>query len=1522
MGVALFFTEGLHAVDRTWTGAGADANWATTANWNGGTLPTSIDTAAFSSGSATIKGIGANGPVVVSSGAVVNTISFRTGGYYGGLGYTIGTTGGNSIAVTSGGGVEINSNFTGSNITQAVNAPLTLLGSATFANNTLPSSGNILSLGGSITSSGASVLNLSGVGKSVIAGDINGATGVTLNGGGDWTFSGTNTMTGQMNIWGGTLTLDYSTNNTNKLSSGVLYLSESVGAHLKVIGNNSASTTQNVTSTTIASTGATQISVSSGSGQTTTLNLGAITRNSRGILNVNLNNVGGGTASVSTTSNVGTGNILGGWATVNGTDWATKSGNNIVALSSYSNDTFGAGLNTNITQSGNFSGTTNTLRFNTNADTTVSLSGAVTLQSGGILVTNGVGNKTSTITGGNFAAGELNVIQNNTLGDLDVATSLVGNTTVVKAGKGNLILSGNNTFTNGVIIQEGTLTLGSNTALGATNGVNLNGLGATLDMNGYSASVGNISNYRYYVAGNSAVAASGLSQVVTNSAAGTVSELRFANANAPIALTEASGAILSLTKTGTGDASGFGDGQVLPGLTNSNYFILNGDITVEGGIFRVRNSDMLTTGVIQVNTGATLAARLDQQAGVIASTYLAGSGAINMLRTDNPNGIAVSHNGSVANTFTGNVLGNTNLVANGAGKMVFTNALDFSGGTRGALFLNNTGSVETSAVTSSGNDRSIKLVGTGSVKLTSNTGVVAGTGIANGASGGVLNSYGGTLWIAPSGSGLDASVSGLTATNGSLQGAQFRYAGGGTLLLDKGSNNSVTFTIGNAANTSANGLFRETAGYRGTLVISATGGLGAGGLGDKEKFLVQGASATSLTPTNGILAPSIVAQDFSSKVGSFVTYDSTSGFKEATYSGTDFTGVTSSSVIKLTTPGASLGSATSVYALRNDTSMSNSSTLTIAGGGLILNNGTISGAGTLTTGSTELLIYTSGVSTVQNTIAGSVGLTLFGPGTLVLSQSANMNYSGQTTLNSGVLDVNGDVSRLSTVGLHLRGGVLQGSGTFTRSLGTGTNQVNWVTNSGGYLATGGGFAARGGDLTVAIGGTGSPTNLVWGSGARDNTAGSQFISEGGVLMFGSTTADHMVDFKNNIDLGLEIGSGSTNPESGGNYSRVVDVADNVNSTGDFARISGVISSSHPYHGLVKDGEGLLELTGTNTYVGSTTVNKGTLRISRDANLGNDPDAAYAIVGTTTQGSVIINGAATLEASDSFALSSTRSVLLASGASGATASKVSVADGKQLTFNGKIGNYVGEVGSLDKTGTGVLVLGGTSEYTGTTKVSAGTLVVNGSIASSSGVEVAAGASLGGHGRVGALSGAGLVGPGNSPGILTATEANGTGGLDFAFEFTLANVAPVYGNASASGNDVLRLTNSTPFVASLNSGNEVALYLNVGAINLGDSFYGGFYVDSGDFFSSISGAQYAFFIADASGSFSYGGQTYSLYTGGSISVSAVAQTADFGQGDINGYVMKLEVVPEPSTWLLLGLGFGALLLFRRRGIADRA
>lgn len=241
------------------------------------------------------------------------------------------------------------------------------------------------------------------------------------------------------------------------------------------------------------------------------------------------------------------------------------------------------------------------------------------------------------------------------------------------------------------------------------------------------------------------------------------------------------------------------------------------------------------------------------------------------------------------------------------------------------------------------------------------------------------------------------------------------------------------------------------------------------------------------------------------------------------------------------------------------------------------------------------------------------------------------------------------------------------------------------------------------------------------------------------------------------------------------------------------------------------------------------------------------------------------------------------------------------------------------GSLDaglmKAGLGNLVLSATSTYLGGTIVAAGRLGVDGSIAASSGVSVSAGAELGGTGRVAAITGGGLVAPGNSPGILTAPSAGFSGGLDFAFEFTQAG-APTWGTAANSGNDVLRLTDlSAPFLGTATAGNVLDIYFAAADT----TYLGGIFTDkSADFGSLFAGATFNYFVRDAAGSTTYEGLNYSPLPFGDVTRSTVlVASAAFADGTVtNGYTMQFVVVPEPGGLLLAGLGIAGGWMLRRR------
>jgi autotransporter-associated beta strand protein len=122
-----------------------------------------------------------------------------------------------------------------------------------------------------------------------------------------------------------------------------------------------------------------------------------------------------------------------------------------------------------------------------------------------------------------------------------------------------------------------------------------------------------------------------------------------------------------------------------------------------------------------------------------------------------------------------------------------------------------------------------------------------------------------------------------------------------------------------------------------------------------------------------------------------------------------------------------------------------------------------------------------------------------------------------------------------------------------------------------------------------------------------------------------------------------------------------------------------------------------------------------------------------------------------------------------------------------------GTEGGSGGSLVKVGTGTLTLSGFNNYTGTTDVSGGTLVVNGSIALSSLTRVNSGATLAGTGTVGAttINGGGTLAPGNSPGTITIAGnlAFQSGALYLVqIDSSTASSANVSGIATLTGGSV--------------------------------------------------------------------------------------------------------------------------------------
>ena len=502
---------------------------------------------------------------------------------------------------------------------------------------------------------------------------------------------------------------------------------------------------------------------------------------------------------------------------------------------------------------------------------------------------------------------------------------------------------------------------------------------------------------------------------------------------------------------------------------------------------------------------------------------------------------------------------------------------------------------------------------------------------------------------------------------------------------------------------------------------------------------------------------------------------------------------------------------------------------------------------------------------------GSGGIDSTAAGAHTISARTTLNADQIWTIDSGSLTMSGTIGGAGGNSLTKDGaGLLVLAGTNNSFSGS-------ITFAGGIVSAS--VLAAGGDNS-SIG--------------QSGTAAAGLVFNGGTLRYTGTTGGTNRNFTLGTGGGtIEAnGTGAVTFSStaqiayGGTGARVLTLSGTSTAANTLAAIIGTGTGGAT--SLIKDGSGTWVLSGSSSFAGGTTVQEGTLQFSA----ANRLSTTGAI--TLKGGTLNFNG---------FGQTTTGDVIMDGGTvSNGTLTKTS---GTFDVRSGTASAILAGSAGLTKTTSGTTILSASNTYTGATKVSAGKLLVNGSIASSSGVEVSAGATLGGSGTVSKISGAGTVGPGNSPGIMTTTSVDGTDGLDFTFEFSQAAVGglsqPTFSNASASGNDLLRLTGATPFNVALTSDNVVTIDFTGLTLNLWDIYQGGFYADSGDFLSSITNA-----------TFNYIGLGGDLQ----IALSTTQVPANFAGGSSNGYITEFTVVPEPTTTALFGFFIGVLLIAVRR------
>lgn len=968
--------------------------------------------------------------------------------------------------------------------------------------------------------------------------------------------------------------------------------------------------------------------------------------------------------------------------------------------------------------------------------------GIKNLQGSGTLINNGA---TTRILGGSFSG------------------NLSGTQNIISTG--TLSLSGTSDFTGTTTVQSGTLTIGSNTALGNGGvGTTVNS-GATLQFSGTSLNIsdaltisgtgnGGIGAIRVAPAGVSGNEATVLTGGVTLAADSTISVADRIALTFSISDIALGGSTLTFASEGTGNSSIFVNraitgtggliktGAGLLRLNGSNNF--TGPLTINGGDVSLASGTALAdTVAVSMVTGSRLFVSNSETIG-----SLSGAGSVNF-----ENGSVLTTGGNNTSTsFAGIIAGTGSLTKTGTGTFTLTGASNYSGGTTisaGALAVGSDTALGTGTLTMAAGT-ALEWAGTADRSISNAINLSSGNGF--GVSdpnftltlGGVIS---GTSGFTKTGFGR------VTITANNVLAGTVTISGGGLTVGNGGTSGSLG--TGNVVNN-VQLVFNRSDDVTISNVISGTG-----------QVIKDGSGTLTLVSDNsygvgiiGISGTAVAAGTL--QIGNGGTSGSLGNGRVGVGIGATLAFSRSDNIIvanEIIDRGSltKLGAGTLTLTGENNyfgTTTISAGTLQIGNGGTTGTLGSTQGTQTQSFGNVvnnaALVFNRSNVLTAANVISGSGSLTKLGAATLTLS--GRNTYDGVTTVSAGTLVALRDSSLGSAVGntIVANGATLQiiADGPMAESItingtgvgGVGALRLNAATQLGGAVTLG--SAARintdsphsavlaggvtGDNLALTIGGSGTTTVnsvLALGTGnlVKDGTGTVVLV---GNNTFGATT----------ISTGtLRIGNGGTTGTLGSgnvlNNSALV-----FNRSNDLS-VSNVISGGGT---LTKLGAGNLTLSGTNAYSGLTTVSAGTLTVNSDGALGNNvagttvssgATLAFGTAGTIADaisfrgtgvggvgalnalGSVNLDGNVLLEADGLVSVQNGQLIRFRGSSFGALGNAVLTlnTDGNSSIF---VNSALGGIGGLIKNGAGQVQLAGNNSFTGPVTINAGVLQVTG------------------------------------------------------------------------------------------------------------------------------------------------------------------------------------------------------------------
>ncbi len=332
------------------------------------------------------------------------------------------------------------------------------------------------------------------------------------------------------------------------------------------------------------------------------------------------------------------------------------------------------------------------------------------------------------------------------------------------------------------------------------------------------------------------------------------------------------------------------------------------------------------------------------------------------------------------------------------------------------------------------------------------------------------------------------------------------------------------------------------------------------------------------------------------------------------------------------------------------------------------------GAPSLSAADNSFTIYGNNAGTQTTVTVGAGGLYLENSNIHLKRGSAAGAKGSRLVLNGGV-STGGSAGSL----IRLDGGELQGEAILELSGTAGAVNRTFAIAGGGadleisVVVTDGASAAAGiikdgaGTLTLSAANTYTGGTILQAGAVRAGDAGALSLGDitftGGILQYTaqSSGTDWAARFRNS--------SSAVSLDTNGQSVSLADTVDGSN-TG----------------GLHKSGEGILVLSGTNTYAGATTIGGGVLQADNADALGaGDITFSGGTLRYTTASSTTDWAARFKNSTSAISLDT---------------------NGENVTLAGAIDGT--NTGGLDKSGSGTLTLSGVNAFTGVATISAGTL----------------------------------------------------------------------------------------------------------------------------------------------------------------------------------------------------------------------